>query len=247
MLTIESTTVDFGPIRAVDAISLEAKDGQIVGVLGANGAGKSTLFNAISGFLPLTAGQILVDGEDVTRLSATQRVQRGVSLVQEGRQIWSSLTVEEHLVLGARASKPTRSERQDRFDQVFDLFPKLKEVLRRDVGNLSGGEQQMVVIGRALMARPRVLLLDEPTLGLAPAVLDTIADSLRAMRGSDITVLVAEQNAEFALSLCDYVYVMEIGRWRLADTAAAVSANSGILHAYLGDAVDPDMIPDAPG
>lgn len=237
MLRTDDVSIHYGAISAVSDFSMEVDGGEVVSIIGANGAGKSTLLNAIGGFLLVSSGTISLDGQPLGRADVGERVDRGIALVQEGRQIWRDLTVHEHLRLGAY----TRRRRQDAepasgdtMEFVLTLFPRIAERLRQEVGTLSGGEQQMVVIARALMSRPRVLLLDEPTLGLAPIVIDRIGEALEELRSPDLAVVVAEQDAAFALSISDRAYVMEVGECRVTGPAEDLRNDPQLVAAYLG-------------
>jgi branched-chain amino acid transport system ATP-binding protein len=238
MLRVDALEVSYGPINALHGISLEAKGGEILAVVGSNGAGKSTLLKTIAGFLRQRTGQVLLDSEPLARLSVERRVRRGIALVPEGRQIWTELSVVEHLRLGFRGGRGGRQLFQERLDEVYTLFPRLAERRRQAGGTLSGGEQQMLAIGRALMSHPRVLLLDEPSLGLAPVVIDAIGESLLATRSPDRAVILAEQNAEFALDVADRGYVLEVGECRMEGTARELAEHPELVRAYLGALVE---------
>jgi branched-chain amino acid transport system ATP-binding protein len=238
MLSVSGLDVRYGAISALRGIDLRAEGGEIVAIVGANGAGKSSLLKAIAGFVGAAAGTIELDGGDLTRSIVQKRVRDGVSLVPEGRQIWSALTVEEHLRLGWFATRPRdRRGFPAALDAMYDLFPVLGERRTQFGGTLSGGEQQMLAIARALILEPRVLLLDEPTLGLAPIMIERVAQSLKDTRTPDRIVLVAEQNADFVLGLADRGYVLEVGAQRLAGTADELRSHPDLVDSYLGATV----------
>jgi len=233
LLELRELHVHYGNIHALKGISLEVGEGEIVTLIGANGAGKSTTLNAISGLVRPSAGSIHYDGQDITRIPAHEIVARGVVQVPEGRRIFARLTVRENLLLGAYLVRDRR-EIEAGIERVFAMFPRLKEREHQVCGTLSGGEQQMLAIGRALMTRPRVLLMDEPSMGLAPVLVDGIFATIRYLHEEGTTILLVEQNARMALSVADRGYVVETGRIVLADTAAALQANDAVRRAYLG-------------
>jgi branched-chain amino acid transport system ATP-binding protein len=234
MLRVNALEVNYGAISALHGVTLEANGGEIVAVVGANGGGKSTLLKTIAGFLRPKAGEITLDAKSLAGLSVEQRVRRGVALVPEGRQIWAELTVEEHLRLGCFGRRRERRLFQERLESVYTLFPRLFERRRQRGGTLSGGEQQMLAIGRALISQPSVLLLDEPTLGLAPVVIESIGETLASARSPERTVIVAEQNVDFALAIADRGYVLEVGEVRLEGEADELRGHPELLDAYLG-------------
>ncbi len=234
MLLIDNLNVSYGPIRALQGISLEIAQGQIVTLIGANGAGKSTTLRAISGLVTSQAGRIVLDGREITRLPPDQIVQRGIGHSPEGRRVFANMTVRENLELGAYARRDRQGIRQD-FDRALSLFPRLQERLAQNAGTLSGGEQQMLAMGRALMGRPRLLLLDEPSLGLAPFLVRDIFHIIRDINAQGTTVLLVEQNAHMALGVADRGYVLESGRIVMADDAKALLANEAVKKAYLGE------------
>lgn len=234
MLRLEEVHAHYGAIHALRGVNLEVEEGQIVTLIGANGAGKSSTLMAISGILRPTAGRILFEGEDLTPLPSHAIVKRGISQVPEGRRIFPKLTVLENLEMGAYTRADTARIRQD-LDRVFQLFPLLKERRVQTGGTLSGGEQQMLAIGRALMARPRLLLMDEPSLGLAPKLVETIFEVIREINAQGTTILLVEQNAHMALGVAARGYVMEVGRVVLEDDAVNLMANADVRKAYLGE------------
>ena len=220
-------------IHALRGVSLEVKKGQIACLIGANGAGKSSTLMAVSGLLRPNAGRIVFEGDDLAEVPSHAIVERGISQVPEGRRIFSKLTVLENLQMGAYIRTDADGIRQD-LDWVFGLFPILAERRFQMGGTLSGGEQQMLAIGRALMARPRLLLMDEPSLGLAPKFVETIFEVIREINTRGTTILLVEQNAHMALSIASRGYVMESGRIVLEDDAASLMVNKSVQEAYLG-------------
>jgi branched-chain amino acid transport system ATP-binding protein len=232
ILEVRDLTTSYGPVRALDRVSLRAETGRITAVLGANGAGKTTLLRTISGLVRCSGGQVLLGGEDVTRAPVEAMVTKGMAHVPEGRGVIAELTVDENLRVGALfRGKVAKAE----FDRVFDLFPRLVERRHQPAHVLSGGERQMLVIGRALLARPRVLLLDEPSLGLAPRIVAQIFGLVRGLVDAEgLSVLLVEQNARSALSVADVGVVLNLGRVVATDSAARLLADEGLRHAYLG-------------
>jgi len=233
LLEVQGLDVYYGAVHALKGFSLHAESGEIVTLIGANGAGKSTLLRAISGLVPARAGILRFDGRDLTRVPAHEIVGLGISQAPEGRMVFANLTVEDNLELGAYRRKDRPGIRADR-DQVFQLFPRLLERRRQAAGTLSGGEQQMLAIGRALMSRPRLLLLDEPSLGLAPLLVREIFKTIREINQRGVTVLLVEQNAHMALSVAGRGYVLETGRVRFHDDARRLLENDDVKKAYLG-------------
>jgi branched-chain amino acid transport system ATP-binding protein len=231
-LEVRDLTTSYGPVRALDGVSLTAAPGRITAVLGANGAGKTSLLRTVSGLVRCTSGSVLLDGEDVTRAAVESMVGRGMAHVPEGRGVIAELTVEENLRVGALfRGKVDRAE----FDRVYDLFPRLVERRDNPAHTLSGGERQMLVIGRALLARPRILLLDEPSLGLAPRIVAQIFGLLRQLVDAEgLSVLLVEQNARSALSVADVGIVLNLGRVVATDDARTLLADEDLRHAYLG-------------
>jgi branched-chain amino acid transport system ATP-binding protein len=233
MLRLEAVSAGYGGLRALQGVSLDVGRGEIVAVVGANGAGKSTLLKAICGQVQASAGAISLDGTPLTRLPPHRIARLGVALVPEGRRLFPRLPVEDNLRLGAYA----RRGEADRFkplDLVFELFPRLAERLRQRAGTLSGGEQQMLAIGRALMTQPRLLMLDEPSQGIMPRLVDDILAAVARIRGLGVTVLLVEQRLAEALAIADRAYVLQTGRVVLSGPAAAVAADPEVRRAYLG-------------
>ena len=232
MLEVASLSSHYGRVQALRSVSVVIEQGEIVALVGANGAGKTTLMRAISGVQPVTAGQIRWLGEDITRTPAHRRVALGIAQVPEGRLVFGPLSVEDNLRLGAYV-RSDGGVAED-LEQVYALFPALGDFRRRPAGELSGGQQQMLAIGRALMARPRLLLLDEPSLGLAPLLVEQIFDAIGRLKRESITVFLVEQNAAAALSLADRGYVMETGLIVLSGTGRQLLASERVNQAYLG-------------
>ena len=234
MLDVANLEVRYGAIRAVRGVSLTVGEGELVTLLGANGAGKSSTLLAIAGALKVAAGTIRLGGEDVTLAQPERMVRRGVAMVPETRDVFPDLTVAENLRLGAYIRRSdTAGVAQDRA-RLLQLFPRLQERETQAAGTLSGGEQQMLVIARAMMSRPRVLLLDEPSLGLAPALVEQIFAMIAELKASGLTILLVEQNASKALSIADRAYVMRLGEIAAAGTAAEIAAASDLKALYLG-------------
>ncbi len=234
MLIVNDIHTYYGTIQALKGVSFNVDEGQIVTLIGANGAGKSTTLMSISGVYPPKRGQILFDMEDITGISADRIVQRGISQVPEGRRIFPHLTIRENLLMGSYLRK-NKSEINDDLDRVFELFPVLAERRGQDGGTLSGGEQQMLAIGRALMAKPRLLLLDEPSLGLAPLIVEKIFEVIDGINRQGTTILLVEQNAFMALNVAHRGYVIETGRVVLEDRADALLDDPRVKEAYLGE------------
>lgn len=233
LLKIENLRVNYGNVEALHGISLEVDEGEIVTILGANGAGKSTTLNSISGLMNITGGSIFFNDTPLHKLPAHEIVKLRITQSPEGRRVFTTLTVEENLMLGAFTSTDTDRIQKSR-TWIYDLFPRLQERRKQLAGTLSGGEQQMLAMGRALMADPKILLLDEPSLGLAPILVKSIFDTVREINQSGVTVILVEQNAKAALKLADRGYVMEVGKIVLADTAANLLENKQVQQAYLG-------------
>jgi branched-chain amino acid transport system ATP-binding protein len=235
MLKVEGAVVRYGQITALHGVSFEVGQGEIVTLLGANGAGKTTTLRMLSGLHTPASGVISFEGRDITKVPAYQFANMGISHVPEGRRIFSVMSVEENLDMGAFGRK---DKYDDDMERVYTMFPILKERRKQMGGNLSGGEQQMLAIGRALMSRPRLLLLDEPSMGLAPMIIDQIFRIIGEIRDSGTTVLVVEQNAAQALRLADRGYVMENGRIAFTDKASALLDDPRVRAVYLGENID---------
>ncbi|MBI1889604.1 MAG: ABC transporter ATP-binding protein [Burkholderiales bacterium] len=233
ILQIQDLAVSYGHIDAVKGIDLVLNEGEITALVGANGAGKSTTLLAISGLLKAARGRILFDGEDLTQLPSHRIVKKGVVQVAEGRAILTTLTVQENLVLGTYTRKDRDQAAHD-LESMYALFPVLKERRNSLAGNLSGGEQQMLAIARALMAKPRVLLLDEPSMGLAPLMVQEIFRVLKEINRTGLTIFLVEQNVRQALRIAQHAYVLETGRIVLADSGARLLDNPRVIEAYLG-------------
>jgi branched-chain amino acid transport system ATP-binding protein len=234
VLEIKNLYVNYGAINALQGISLQIKDGDIVTLIGANGAGKTTTLKTISGLLEARAGEIIYDGRDITNLKPHQIVKLGISHVPEGRMIFANLTVHENLQMGAYLRKDKAVIRKE-LEFVFAMFPRLKERETQVAGTLSGGEQQMLAISRALMSQPKFLMMDEPSLGIAPLLVKTIFEKIVEInRERRIGILLVEQNANLALEVSSYGYVLETGKIILQDTSAALRQNPQVKSAYLG-------------
>ncbi len=233
LLELSEVSVHYGRIQAVSGLSITVNEGEIVTLIGANGAGKSTTMRAISGIRPISGGAIRFDGEDISRLRGDLRVVRGISQAPEGRGIFPGMTVLENLDMGAYARKDRKNLQPD-FDRVFELFPRLAERKTQVGGTMSGGEQQMLAIGRALMAKPRLLLLDEPSMGLAPQFIQQIFRIITEINRQGTTVLLVEQNAQQALSRAHRAYVLETGQITKTGTGQELLADTSIKEAYLG-------------
>lgn len=230
-LKIEDLKINYGGIEAVKGISLDIPEGKIITLIGANGAGKSSTLRAISGLVRPKSGKIVFNGEDITSKDPTQIVTKGITLVPEGRKIFPDLTVKENLKIGAYLRN---NDISGDLKWVYELFPRLKEREWQAGGTLSGGEQQMLAVGRALMSRPKLIMMDEPSLGLAPIVVQDIFKIIKTVNEQGITVLLIEQNANMALQTADYAYVLETGRITKSGTGAELLADESIKEAYLG-------------
>ena len=234
MLDVENIHTYYRNIHALKGVSLTVEKGEIVAIIGANGAGKSTLLKTVSGLLRPRSGHIRLEGEDLTALPPHDIVSKGVVQVPEGRRIFGQLTVMENLEMGAFSCSDTQMVKSN-LERVLDLFPRLEERRKQVAGTLSGGEQQMLAIGRALMANPRVLLMDEPSMGLAPVLVDSIFSTIRRLHASGTTILLVEQNARMALQVAGRGYVLQTGMMVLSDTAKNLASNEMVRKAYLGE------------
>jgi len=232
MFEIRDLHVHYGGIHALKGVSLTVEDGEIVTLIGANGAGKSTTLRTVSGLVKPTSGHVIVDGQDITRATPQARVKLGITQVPEGRRVFPAMSVTENLELGGYLAPP--GSRAASFEEVFFRFPVLADRRKQLAGTLSGGEQQMLAMGRAIMARPRVLLLDEPSMGLAPLLVQEIFDIIAAIHESGTTILLVEQNANKALQVADRAYVMETGQIVLSGPAAELAKTEDIKRVYLG-------------
>jgi branched-chain amino acid transport system ATP-binding protein len=238
ILEVDGLSVRYGKVEALHGAKLSVEPGQIVSVIGPNGAGKSTLLNAIMGALPSSGhakGVVRFQGDEVSALAIERRVSRGMCLVPEKRELFSTMTVEDNLVLGAyRRKRAGERDFLDQLDHVFGLFPRLKERRRQAAGTLSGGERQMLAVGRALMGKPQLLMLDEPSLGLAPLIVKEIFHIISALRSTGVATLLIEQNARAALQISDYGYVLETGEIALEGKADDLQHNPQVIETYLG-------------
>jgi len=234
MLAVRQLEVAYGGIRAVKGIDLDVAAGELVALIGANGAGKTSTLKALSGLLKPAAGQITYDGDDVTGKPAYELVRHGLAMIPEGRGVFPRLSVAENLAMGAYTQTNAAAVAQD-FERAYALFPRLAERRAQMAGTLSGGEQQMLAMARALMCRPRLLLLDEPSMGLAPLMVQKIFETIRTVAAEGVTMLLVEQNAKLALETCNRGYVMESGSIVLADNAKALLSSPQVRHAYLGE------------
>jgi len=232
LLKVNNLHVYYGAIHAIKGISLEVNEGEIVTLIGANGAGKSTTLNTIVGLLKPRQGSIAFAGMPVDGISASKMVYRGLSLCPEGRRIFQQMTVKDNLVMGG-FSRPNE-ELQASLEHVYSFFPRLKEREKQIAGTLSGGEQQMLAMGRALMSKPRLMMLDEPSMGLAPILVDQIFEIIRELHSSGVTILLVEQNAQMALSVADRAYVLETGTISMSGNAQNLLQNDDVRKAYLG-------------
>ncbi|QUH28894.1 ABC transporter ATP-binding protein [Vallitalea guaymasensis] len=233
MLEVKGINTHYGNIHALKGIDLEVKQGEIVTLIGSNGAGKSTTMATITGLLKATSGEVWFKGENITNIAPSEIVKKGISLSPEGREVFPALSVEENLKLGA-FTRTNKKEINDSYDRVYDLFPRLLERKKQIAGTLSGGEQQMLAIGRALMSMPQLLILDEPSLGLAPNLVLMIFDLIESINKQGVTVLLVEQNANMALSIADRGYVLETGKVTMTDDAQILCNNEAVRKAYLG-------------
>jgi len=235
VLTIENVDVYYGAIHALSSVSLTVEQGEIVTMIGANGAGKSTTIRCASGLVRARSGRVVFEGDEITRLSAHKLVERGISQSPEGRRVFANLSVRENLEMGGYIHRRNSAQIREDMERTLTLFPRLKERISQSAGTLSGGEQQMLAIGRALMARPRLLMLDEPSLGLAPFLVQQIFHIIKDINEQGTTILLVEQNAFQALRVASRGYVLETGKVVLQDTAANLLANEEVKKAYLGE------------
>lgn len=234
LLSVKDLNVSYGAIHALHGISFNVEKGSIVSLIGANGAGKTTTLQAISHIIPHTDSEILFEDNNITNLKAHKIVERGISQVPEGRRVFASMTVKENLEMGAYTVNEADKIAED-FENVYTRFPRLKERRKQIAGTLSGGEQQMLAMGRALMSRPKLLMLDEPSMGLAPLLVEEIFDIIKTVNNDGITILLVEQNAHMALSIADYAYVLETGYVKVEGSAKDMLNNAEVKKAYLGN------------
>lgn len=232
MLILKNIFTHYGAIEALHGVSVHVNEGEIVTLIGANGAGKTTILKTVCGDPHATSGQVLFQNEDITKLKTHEIMRKGIAISPEGRRVFPGLTVNENLQMGAFFK--TQSEVEEGISHVFNLFPRLKERAQQRAGTMSGGEQQMLAIGRALMSKPKLLLLDEPTLGLAPLIIAQIFEIIQTIRESGVTVFLVEQNANKALQVADRGYVLETGKVVLEDTGKNLLSNDAVRKAYLG-------------
>jgi branched-chain amino acid transport system ATP-binding protein len=230
---MKNLEVAYGPIQVIWELSLEVRRGQVVSIIGPNGAGKTTTLRALAGLMPVRKGRILFNGHDVTSEPAHNRVRHHLCLIPEGRQLWPRMTVEENLLMGA-FSPLLRAKAYQNLDRIYQVFPRLEERRKQACGTLSGGEQQMCALGRGLMADPLLLMLDEPSLGLAPILVDQVFQMIQRIAAEGVTILLAAQNANYALRMSHYTYVMESGRIALEGPSEELRTSDHVRRAYLG-------------
>ena len=234
MLKLESVHVSYGAIKALRDVSIEVAKGEVVTIIGANGAGKSTLLKSVVGLEPVDSGQVLLDGRDVTAVPAYRRTALGVALSPEGRRVFADQSVRDNLVLGAYSKRSDAARTEKQIERSFEIFPRLRERQNQISGTLSGGEQQMLAIARALMSEPKLLLLDEPSLGLAPLIIKDIFEIIRSLRATGLTILLVEQMANQALAVADRAYVLETGRITIEGKGSELLNDPKVRAAYLG-------------
>lgn len=235
MLSVKNINVYYGSIHAIKDVSFHVNEGEIVTLIGANGAGKTTTMHAISGLLKLQSGEIDYCGQTISKMEAHKIIRLGLAQVPEGRRVFSGLTVQQNLQMGAYTRRDGKEAIQNDFDMVFDLLPRLKERRNQPAGTLSGGEQQMLAMGRALMSKPRIILMDEPSMGLSPIFVNEIFDIIQKVSAGGTTVLLVEQNAKKALSIADRGYVLETGKIVLEGKASELLNDESVKKAYLGE------------
>lgn len=234
MLEVKDLEVNYGVIKAIKGVSFEVNEGEVISLIGANGAGKTTILHAVSGLLNKTAGTVMFEGKDITKTPAHKIVYMGMSHVPEGRRVFAQLTVLENLKLGAYSRKD-KNELNETLEKVYKSFPRLEERKNQLAGTLSGGEQQMLAMGRALMAHPKLILMDEPSMGLSPIFVEEIFNIIKEISASGTTVLLVEQNAKKALSIADRAYVLETGNITLSGDAKTLMNDESVKKAYLGE------------
>lgn len=235
MIAVEGLAVDYGPVRAVRDLSFEIRDGEVLAILGRNGAGKTTTMKALAGLLPAAGGRMLDGDVDITRTGADERVSRGIVLVPEGRGMFADLSVRENLLMGAYARRKSSRALRDDLDRVTAPFPRLRERMAQRSGSLSGGEQQMLAVARGLMAEPKVLMIDEPSLGLAPVIVDQLYEFLGSIRDQGMTLVIVEQYVRVALGIADRAYVLDKGEIALEGDAATLRDSPELIDTYLAN------------
>ena len=236
MLEVDNVSVNYGAVRAVHSVSLSVNEGEIVTLLGPNGAGKTSMLSAIIGLVPVAEGTVSFEGQNINRLDTESRVARGITVTPEGRHVFANLTVEENLILGAAIRRDADGVARD-LETYLDMFPILRERFKQSGGSLSGGEQQMLAVVRALMSGPKLLMLDEPSLGLAPQIVDQIFKLISGLRDHGLTLLVVEQNAQEALKFADRAYILSSGNLEFAGTAEELRTSTDLMKAYIGEGV----------
>ena len=236
MLEVDNVSVNYGAVRAVHSVSLSVEEGEIVTLLGPNGAGKTSMLSAIIGLVPVAEGTVSFQGQNINRLDTESRVARGITVTPEGRHVFANLTVEENLILGAAIRRDADGVARD-LETYLDMFPILRERFKQSGGSLSGGEQQMLAVVRALMSGPKLLMLDEPSLGLAPQIVDQIFKLISGLRDHGLTLLVVEQNAQEALKFADRAYILSSGNLEFAGTAEELRTSADLMKAYIGEGV----------
>ena len=236
MLEVDNVSVNYGAVRAVHSVSLSVNEGEIVTLLGPNGAGKTSMLSAIIGLVPVAEGTVSFQGQNINRLDTESRVARGITVTPEGRHVFANLTVEENLILGAAIRRDADGVAKD-LETYLDMFPILRERFKQSGGSLSGGEQQMLAVVRALMSGPKLLMLDEPSLGLAPQIVDQIFKLISGLRDHGLTLLVVEQNAQEALKFADRAYILSSGNLEFAGTAEELRTSADLMKAYIGEGV----------
>lgn len=246
LLVVDKLEVRYGAVQVLWGISFSVARGKVTCIIGSNGAGKTTTLNAIAGVLPIKSGRILLADKDITSLPARERVKNHICLVPEGRQLWPGMSVEENILMGCFLPA-FRAKAQSGLARIYDLFPRLKERRRQLAGTLSGGEQQMCAVGRGLMSEPQVLMLDEPTLGLAPKLVDEIFRLVTNIAAQGVTILLVGENVNYALQVSHYGYVMETGRITLEGPSAMLFDNDHVRKAYLGVSPEPSLSDHLPG
>ena len=236
MLEVDNVSVNYGPVRAVHSVSLSVNEGEIVALLGPNGAGKTSMLSAIIGLVPVAEGTVTFEGQNINRLDTESRVARGMTVTPEGRHVFANLTVQENLILGAAVRRDADGIARD-LETYLDMFPILRERFKQSGGSLSGGEQQMLAVVRALMSGPKLLMLDEPSLGLAPQIVNQIFRLISGLRDHGLTLLVVEQNAHEALKFADRAYILSSGNLEFAGTAEELRTSADLMKAYIGEGV----------